>query len=527
MPKFVEGYANRLGVPPDKRDVQVFDDALPGFGIRKFDSGRASYFVKFNVGRQQRRLTLGAVVPGNLAEMRRKASTVLSKARLGQDAVAEKRHAAGKRSGALGMLVAKYLDDRKPKLRPRYFTEIKRQLERDWKSLHAHSVESIGRQPVINVIDEIALGQGDTAADRARVALSGFYAWAIERGYCEANPTLNISPRAQAGSRERVLTESELVEIWRASQDDDYGHIVKLLILTGQRRAEIGDLGWSEIDRTKRQIDLPGSRTKNGRPHLVPLSDQVLHILDAIEVEKDRDFVFGRGAGGFSGWSKAKAELDERIAAARAVAGVKKVMPPWVLHDLRRSFVTHLNEKKFALPHVIEAIVNHVSGHLAGVAGTYNKALYLDERWRALGLWDQHLAILVQASHSNVILLRLARKMGEPACDTKVPSAEAIAALAKIAGVPSGQREQFAQLISLALKQSPLLCIPQRYAPRHSIDELEHLTSVLAVFDAALTGLDERTVAWFNLEAKSSHHHSLAKIQNILENSARRSNAAL
>ena len=93
-------------------------------------------------------------------------------------------------------------------------------------------------------------------------------------------------------------------------------------------------------------------------------------------------------------------------------AGVKKAMPPWVLHDLRRSFVTHLNENKFALPHVIEAIVNHVSGHLAGVAGTYNKALYLDERRRALYLWGQHLAILVQASHSNVILLKAGQKNG-------------------------------------------------------------------------------------------------------------------
>jgi integrase len=387
MPKLIEGYASKLRVPTGKRDVQVFDDALPGFGIRKFDSGRASYFVKFNVGKQQRRLTLGAVVPGNLVEMRRKASTILSKARLGQDAVAEKRHAVGKRSGALGTLVARYLSDREPKLRPRYHAEIKRQLERDWKSLHAQSVESIGRQAVISVIDEVALRQGEVAADRARVALSGFYGWAIERGYCETNPTLNISPRAQTGSRQRVLTESELVEIWRASQDDDYGCIVKLLILTGQRRAEIGDLGWSEIDRAKHQIELPASRTKNGRPHLVPLSSQALEVLDSVDFEEERDLVFGRGVGGFSGWSKAKAELEARISSARRAAGLKQPMAPWVLHDLRRSFVTHLNENKLALPHLVEAIVNHVSGHLAGVAGVYNKAQYLSERREAMQAW--------------------------------------------------------------------------------------------------------------------------------------------
>ena len=403
MPKLVEGYVSKLHVPAGKRDVQIFDDALPGFGVRKFESGRASYFVKFNVGTQQRRLTLGTVVPGNLAEMRRKASGILSKARLGQDAVAEKRTATGKRNGTLGTLVERYLNEREPKLRPRYFTEIKRQLLRDWKPLHAQQVDSIGRPDVIRVVDDIAVGQGETAADRARVALSGFCAWAMERGYCEANPTLNISPRAQTGARERVLTESELAEVWRATDDDDYGRIVKLQILTGQRRREIGDLGWSEIDLEKRQIELPASRVKNGRPHLVPLSGQAIEILQSIE-RRDRELVFGRGTGGFSGWSKAKAELDERIADARK-AGIVKPMAPWVLHDLRRSFVTHLNENKLALPHVIEAIVNHVSGHLAGVAGTYNKALYLHERRAAIEAWGARIELLVPG-HGNVVLLR-------------------------------------------------------------------------------------------------------------------------
>ena len=405
MPKLVEGYASRLVVPAGKRDVQVFDDTLPGFGIRKFTSGRVSYFVKFNVGEQQRRLTLGAVVPGNLAEMRRKASNVLAKARLGQDAVAEKRTAAGKRTVAIGPLITDYLADREPKLRPRYYCEIRRQLEKDWKPLHTRDVQGVSRSDVISVIDEIALRQGEIAADRARVALSGFYGWVIERGYCDANPTLNISPRSEAGARERVLTEPELAEVWQACEDDDYGKIVRLLILTGQRRAEIGDLAWPEIDLDKRRIELPASRTKNGRPHLVPLTDQSAAILEGITASEDRDLVFGRGAGGFSGWSKAKAELDERIARARVKAAIKKPMPPWVLHDLRRSFVTHLNENKFAPPHVIEAIVNHVSGHLAGVAGVYNKAAYMAERRGALDMWASLMASLVDRGPDNLAYL--------------------------------------------------------------------------------------------------------------------------
>ena len=159
---------------------------------------------------------------------------------------------------------------------------------------------------------------------------------------------------------------------------------MRLLILTGQRRAEIGDLAWLEIDFEKRQAELPEHRTKNGRPHVVPLGPQALAILKSTTQDNGRELVFGIGAGGFSGWSKAKEELDARIVAARKKAGTKKPMPLWVLHDLRRSFVTHIGEQRFAQPHVIEAIVNHISGAKAGVAGVYNKALYLDERRHAL-----------------------------------------------------------------------------------------------------------------------------------------------
>ena len=146
-----------------------------------------------------------------------------------------------------------------------------------------------------------------SAADRARTALSGLFGWAIDRGYLDNNPTLNIRARAQSGARDRVLSEAELAAVWNACDgDDDFSRIVRLLILTGQRRAEIGDLAWPEIDLEKRQIELPETRTKNGSSHIVPLSDEALAILAAIPARHGRDLVFGSGVGGFSGWSKAK-----------------------------------------------------------------------------------------------------------------------------------------------------------------------------------------------------------------------------
>src|SRR5262245_20538055 len=250
MTKFVEGLADRLKVPEGARDVQVFDDELPGFGIRKFDSGNASYFVKYSVGQQQRRKALGKVVRGNLKPMRLEASAILAKARLGTDVVAEAeaKAAATKNIVTLGALVPKYLQVREvgsegwEVLRPKSLTETARYLEKTWKPLHRHAIDAITRDDIMTVVDAIERDSGKASADRAKAALSGLYAWAIDRGRSiglprlDANPTINVRSRVTGGGRTRVLSEPELREIWLACEDaGEFGAIVRLLILTGQR----------------------------------------------------------------------------------------------------------------------------------------------------------------------------------------------------------------------------------------------------------------------------------------------------
>src|SRR5262249_42440820 len=165
-------------------------------------------------------------------------------------------------------------------------------------------------------------------------------------------------------SRDRVLTDAELKTIWKACADDDYGAVLKLLMLTGQRANEIGDLRWSEVH--DEQILLPGERTKNGRPHIIPLSDVAKGILSSVP-SKDRAHVFGRDDSGFQGWSKAKEKIDAQIADG------KKPPAHWTPHDLRRTVATRMAELGVQ-PHIIEAVLNHVSGHKGGVAGIYNRA---------------------------------------------------------------------------------------------------------------------------------------------------------
>jgi integrase len=217
------------------------------------------------------------------------------------------------------------------------------------------------------------------------------FAWAIGEGLCEVNPVIGTNTLDEK-PRERVLSDMELAAIWKACPDADYGRIVKLLMLTAQRREEIGALRWSEIDFDAKLITLPSTRTKNGRPHEIPLSDSAVAVLEGCI--RHRDLVFGaRGKNGLAGWHDGKTALDN-------ACGVKD----WTLHDLRRTAATRMADIGVQ-PHIIEAVLNHVSGHKAGVAGTYNRSVYANEKRAALDAWANHLRVIISGA-TNVQRLR-------------------------------------------------------------------------------------------------------------------------
>jgi integrase len=276
------------------------------------------------------------------------------------------------------------------------YEAAKRFLEAHCKPLHGLPLGDLSRASIAGRLAEIADDKGPVSADRCRAALGAFFTWAVKEGLRDANPIIATNTHSNGKPRERVLSDTELVEIWRALPANDYGLIVKLLILTGQRREEIGALRWSEVNDGKRLIALPGERTKNHRPHDVPLSDLALEIVAQCPRYCDRDLLFGSRVGPFSGWSKAKAQLDEAINKARAKrSGVKaSELVPWRLHDIRRTVATGLADLGVQ-PHIVEAVLNHVSGHKAGVAGIYNRAIYAVEKAAALSLWADHVTLLV------------------------------------------------------------------------------------------------------------------------------------
>jgi integrase len=201
------------------------------------------------------------------------------------------------------------------------------------------------------------------------------------------SPCAGVEAPAKENSRERVLTNEEIAALWMASDQVDgiFGPFTKLLVLTGQRRSEVAGMRMSEIDTEARTWTLPGERTKNGEQHSVPLSSQAWAIIEAARSGTGDHVLSGTGKTAISGFSKAKRVID-RIVNFRT---------PWTWHDIRRSVVTHLADDLAVPPHIIEAAVNHISGHKAGVAGVYNRATYAVEKRDALQAWADHIDTIV------------------------------------------------------------------------------------------------------------------------------------
>lgn len=381
---------SRLQLPQGKTDVIFFDSDIPGLGIR-IQRGKSRHWVfQYKTGAKQRRLSLGKFPALGTAAARKTAAELYAKVKLGQDPAGEKEASRARAIETFAAISKRYLAEQRERLRPRSFLEVERYLTQHALPFHGLSFAKIEQRTIAARLGEVRQASGPTAGNRLRATLSALYSWAMSEGLTDVNPVAATKKNDEVSS-DRVLSDKELRSVWNALPAGDYGSIVKLLILTGQRRKEISDLRWSEIDLERAQIRLPAQRTKNGRAHIVPLSHTARSILAAAQGQHEgRDFVFGQGDGGFSGHAACKVRLN-------AASGIAD----WTLHDLRRTAATHMAEIGIQ-PHIIEAVLNHVSGSKSGVAGIYNRSTYETEKATALARWDSHLAGIVEARESNV-----------------------------------------------------------------------------------------------------------------------------
>jgi integrase len=379
----------KLVLPPGKDEAWFWDDDIHGFGLRIRDGGSRVLVFQYKHQNRTRRITLGHCSALDPATARKTASELYARTKLGQDPAAERDER--RTDETFGSYIKPFLNWQRSRVRPSTLRHLERHLLINLSSLHRLPFASVTRRDVATQLSRLS-EQSPVQANRTRSSLATFLNWAMREGLTEANVALLTNKNAEQ-PRERVLSNGEIRILWNALPEGDFADIARLLVLTGQRATEISDLRWDEIDFEKGIIKLPPPRTKNRRSHTIPISSTVRSILEARQ-HNGRDHVFGIGQRGFSGWSKAKGRLDEAIK-----------IPEWRIHDLRRTAATGLGELG-VFPHVIEAILNHVSGTRSGVAGLYNKAAHETEKRTALQRWSEHVASIVKGHESSVTSLR-------------------------------------------------------------------------------------------------------------------------
>jgi integrase len=374
----------RLTPTHDGRTISIPDGVVPGLEVRYGRRGRPAYSFRYRFKDERVRVKLGTYPVTSLADARDRAKEKLALVEKGVDPRYEPpmEHTLNE---VARLFFTQYLDARGR----RSAAEVKRMLNYDLlPALGIRPMKSIERRDVRDVLDDVQMRGSGVMANRLLANTRKLFNWAVERDYVNSNPCANLKPQTEEIGRDRVLSDDEIAAVWATC--DRLGttrcDVAKLLLLTGQRVSEVAGMMWSEIDEAAGSWRLSGTRTKNGRYHIVPLSD----IARAIIVARPRidgcDFVFpSTGNRPVAGFSKFKWELDQMLRPAT----------PWRLHDLRRTAASGMAALEIS-PHVIEAVLNHASGTISGVAAVYNRYAYLKEKKDALNAWASHVKQLVE-----------------------------------------------------------------------------------------------------------------------------------
>ncbi|HWB48618.1 MAG TPA: site-specific integrase [Stellaceae bacterium] len=420
--KLTQAAVDRLR-PPTTGRAEYFDTQLPAFGLRISATGRKSWIVMYRVSGKLVRETLGpfARIP-KVDKARELARESMRQAQAGVHPVEARRAAksavreAPDTFGAVAdLFVERYA---RRNTRPLTCAETQRLIERELKPMWGDKpIRDIGRKDVIALLDNIVDRGSPVMANRALAHTRRLFNWARERAIVETNPAAGLSKPTPEVQRDRILSDREIRLFWRACGDIGwpFGPLFRLLLVTAQRRSEVAGLLWPELHLADRQWVIPRERAKNDREHVVYLSDLALGIIgrlprfeqasrDGEERPQAADLVFTTtGETAVSGISKAKERLDakmlELLRKELMDAGEdpnNALVGKWVLHDLRRTAATGMAALNVA-PHVVDRILNHVSGTIRGVAAVYNRHAYLEERKAGLEAWGGHLIRLVRA----------------------------------------------------------------------------------------------------------------------------------
>jgi len=371
---------------PRPADAVYWDSTLSGFGVKVTPKGRKVFIAMYRTqgGKSRlRKYTIGPYGRITLHHARTAAQRIFAARLDGRDPAAEKLELRRRQVvDRIDDLVEAFIADHVSKLRSG--GELSRLLRRElilrWG---ARSVHDIKRRDISDLVFEAAAERGDHSAHKLLKTVKRFFSWCVGRAVLETSPGIGVKSPLKAASRDRVLTDEELARILRGARQigGPYGAIIEFLILTGQRREEVARMTWDEVHLERRIWQLPATRTKNGKDHVVHLSPEALSILGRLK--QHEAFVFCVGKRPFQDFSRHKRKLD-------LICGVSN----WRLHDLRRTCVSGMAALGIA-PHVADKILNHQSGTISGVAAVYQRHEFFAERKAALMLWGSHVGSIL------------------------------------------------------------------------------------------------------------------------------------
>jgi len=368
-----------LALKPNGDRYEIHDSYCPGLTVRVTENGLKTFTLKYRYGTKQRRFGLGRYPVVSLVKARERAMEALRQVEEGIDPSRRRRQPDMQIEAICAAFIRQYA-----KPRNRNWRETERILNRELVAVHGQrDIRQIKRDDILEIMDA-ALERGATyQANRILATIRKLFNWCLERGIIEATPIAGLKAPTREVSRDRVLDDGEIRRVLSACRLDLYPfrQFVPLLLATAQRRGELANMRWSELDLEARTWVIPAERAKNGKPHVVHLSDFALALLDEIPQFVDCDYVFTTTRySPVSGFSKALRWLHKHSETS-----------DWHMHDLRRTAASGMARAGVA-PYVVEKVLNHVSGTISGVAAVYNRYAYDAERCAALDQWGEFLA---------------------------------------------------------------------------------------------------------------------------------------
>ena len=415
--KLTQRTVESVSCPPGKKDILLFDGELRGFGLRVTAAGGKSFLAQYSMPAGKRRVALGAFGALTVEEARRRAKTVLGAAADGRDPFAERRAAAetarqaeAEAAYSFAAMIEAWAKAREGDRRPSYLREAVLCLKRNLPAWQDRAASGITLGEAVRAIDAVKATKGTVAANRTLAYARAAYGWAAKRQHVAVNPLKGIERAGRETARERVLSADDLGAIWRGCEalSPTLAGYVRVLLLTMQRRDEVARMRWTELDNPADPTvwTLPAERAKNGKAHIVHLSDPARVIIRSMPRIAGNPYVFaGKLGKPVAAFGYAKNE----IIAAMAKAG--EAIADWRFHDFRRAGVTALAGMGFP-PHVCDRLLNHITGAIQGVAAVYQRAEFLAERRAALDAWAAHVLRAAEGRPDVDNVVSLSRKAG-------------------------------------------------------------------------------------------------------------------